>query len=128
MANSKLESTGSDMTVGGTAASARAGATAGVFLMLLTAHSVDADDPAAPPQCSMVLSVEVTPDVPNPGNGAFISSLLGNHTDYRLYLLRVVDDTHVDLRLEGPGPDERCQAVVDSISNDGRISSIDTSS
>ena len=75
----------------------------------------------------MRLSVEVTPDVPNPGNGAFISSLLGNHTDYQLYLLRVVDDTHVNLQLQGPGPAERCQAVVDSISNDGRVLSIDTS-
>ena len=86
-----------------------------------------ADEPVAPPQCSMRLSVELTPDVPNPGNGAFISSLLGNHTDYQLFLLRVVDDTHVNLRLQGPGPAERCQAVVDSISNDGRVLSIDTS-
>jgi len=73
------------------------------------------------------LSVEVTPDVPNPGNGAFISSLLGNHTDYRLYLLRVVDDTHVNLQLQGPGPAERCQAVVDSMRDDGRVQSIETS-
>jgi hypothetical protein len=75
----------------------------------------------------MRLSVEVTPDVPNPGSGAFISSLLGNHTDYQLYLVRVVDDTHVNLRLQGPGPDERCQAVVDSMQDDGRVASIDTS-
>jgi hypothetical protein len=73
----------------------------------------------------MRLSVEVTPDVPNPGNGAFISSLLGNHTDYQLFLLRVVDDTHVNLRLQGPGPDERCQAVVDTMRDDGRVQSID---
>ena len=75
----------------------------------------------------MRLSVEVTPDVPNPGNEAFISSLLGNHTDYQLYLRRVVDDTHVNLQLQGPGPAERCQDVVDSIRNDGRVQSIDTS-
>ncbi|HEY1875658.1 MAG TPA: hypothetical protein VGG67_14780 [Steroidobacteraceae bacterium] len=88
---------------------------------------MNADEPIAPPQCSMRLSVEVTPDVPNPGNGAFISSLLGNHTDFQLYLLRVVDETHVNLQLQGPGPAERCQAVVDSISNDGRVLSIHTS-
>jgi hypothetical protein len=73
----------------------------------------------------MRLSVEVTPDVPNPGDGAFISSLLGNSTGYQLFLLNVVDDTHVNLQLQGPGPGERCQAVVDRISNDGRVLSID---
>jgi hypothetical protein len=95
--------------------------------MQFATYTVNADEPIAPPQCSMRLSVEVTPDVPNPGNGAFISSLLGNHTDFQLYLLRVVDDTHVNLQLQGPGPAERCQAVVDSISNDGRVLSIHTS-
>jgi hypothetical protein len=100
---------------------------AAAVLGLLAAYAVSADDPVAAPKCSMVLSVEVTPDVPNPGNGAFISSLLGNHTEYQLFLLRVVDDTHVTLRLQGPGPNERCQAVVDSMSNDGRVQSIETS-
>ena len=114
------------MSVGRTSAVARAGATAAAAILILIArHTVNADEPVAPPQCSMRLSVEVTPDVPNPGNGAFISSLLGNHTDYRLYLLRVVDDTHVNLRLQGPGPDDRCQAVIDSMRNDGRVQSID---
>ena len=100
---------------------------AAAALALLATRTVNADEPIAPPQCSMRLSVEVTPDVPNPGNGAFISSLLGNHTDYQLFLLRVVDDTHVNLRLQGPGPDERCQAVIDSMRNDGRVQSIDAS-
>jgi hypothetical protein len=86
---------------------------------------VHADEPIAPPKCSMRLSVEVTPDVPSPGDGAFISSLLGNNTGYQLFLLKVVDDTHVNLQLQGPGPNERCQAVVDRISNDGRVQSIE---
>ena len=67
----------------------------------------------------MRLSVEVTPDVPNPANVGFISSLLGNHTEYQLFLLRVVDGTHVDLQLQGLGPDDRSQAVVDSIATTG---------
>ena len=99
---------------------------AAAVLGLLAAYAINADEPVAPPSCSLALSVEVTPDVPNPGNGAFISSLLGNHTEYQLFLLRVVDDTHVNLRLQGPGPDERCQAVVDSMRNDGRVQSIET--
>jgi len=105
------------MSVGRTAVGTRAVAiAAGAVLTLLATYTVNADEPITPPQCSMRLSVEVTPDVPNPGNGAFISSLLGNHTDYQLFL-----------QLQGPGPAERCQAVVDSMRNDGRVLSIDTS-
>ena len=116
------------MSVARPSASKRAAVNAAAAVLgLLAAYTVNADDPVAPPKCSMVLSVEVTPDVPNPGNGAFISSLLGNHTEYQLSLLRVVDDTHVNLRLQGPGPNERCQAVVDSMRNDGRVQSIETS-
>lgn len=105
---------------------ARWTAGAGVFALLM-ACMVNADDPVAPPTCSLRLSVEVTPDVPNPGSSGFISSLLGNHVGYQLYLLRVVDDTHVVLQLQGPGPAERCQAIADSMSDDGRVQSISTS-
>jgi hypothetical protein len=101
-------------------------ASATVFALLM-AFRVNADDPVAPPMCSMRLSVEVTPDVPNPGANGFISSLLGNHAGYQLYLLQVVDDTHVVLQLQGPGPAENCQAIVDSMSDDGRVQSISTS-
>jgi hypothetical protein len=97
------------------------------LLGALAARPVSADPPIAAPKCSMRLSVEVTPDVPNPGDGGFISSLLGDHPEYQLFLLQVVDDTHVNLQLQGPGPAERCQAVVDSMRNDGRVASIDVS-
>lgn len=93
-------------------------------LVLLGTYTAYADQPVAPPMCSMRLSVEVTPDVPDPGDAGFISSLLGNHSGYQLFLLRRVDDTHVDLQLQGPGPVERCQEVVDSMSNDGRVASV----
>ena len=96
-------------------------------LGLLGSCKAYADPPVAPPMCSMRLSVETTPDVPDPGDGGFISSLLGNHPGYQLFLLRRVDDTHVDLQLQGPGPAERCQEVVDAMSSDGRIVSIDVS-
>jgi len=110
-----------------TAACGRAAGSAAVtVLALLASYGVNADELVAPPKCSMSLSVEVTPDVPNPGNSAFISSLLGNHTEYQLFLLRLVDDTHVKLQLQGPGPDERCQAVIESMRNDGRVLSIET--
>lgn len=91
---------------------------------LLGVRQVVADEPMAPPRCALRLSVEVTPDVPNPGDGGFISSLLGDNPGYQLFLLQVVDDSHVNLQLQGPGSADRCQAVVASISNDGRVASI----
>jgi hypothetical protein len=88
---------------------------------------INADEPVAAPKCALRLTVEVTPDVPNPADGGFISSLLGDHAGYQLFLLQVVDDTHVILQLQGPGGHERCQAVVDAMSNDGRVLSIQAS-
>ncbi len=76
------------------------------------------------PECALKLRVELTPDVPDPGDAGFVSSLLGNHTEYLLSLRRVVDDTHLSLELEGPGPAQRCEAVVDSMRNDSRVQSI----
>lgn len=101
--------------------------TLAAFLGLLATYRVSADQPVAPPKCSMRLSVEVTPDVPSPADGGFISSLLGDHPEYQLFLLQVVDDTHVTLQLQGPGPAERCRAVVESMRKDGRVASIDVS-
>ena len=105
----------------------RAGAAAcswALGVVLPTLAAVSHAQTMTPPNCAMQISVEVTPDVPNPGDGGFLSSLLGNHTEYQLFLLRLVDDTHVDLQLQGPGPDDRCRDVVDSMSNDGRVQSI----
>jgi hypothetical protein len=107
----------------GSRLAAATGAIVAVFGLLVVCH-VRADEPMAPPKCALRLLVEVTPDVPNLGDGGFISSLLGDHAGYQLFLLQVVDDTHVSLQLQGPGPAERCQAVVASISNDGRVASI----
>lgn len=94
------------------------------ILGLIAMVKVKADQPMAPPKCAMSLSIEVTPDVPDPSDSGFISSLLGDHPGYRLFLLQAVDDTHVNLQLQGPGPDQRCQAIVDSMRNDGRVLSI----
>jgi len=97
----------------------------GAAYTLLITCAVYAQAPTPVPMCALRLSVEVTPDVPNPSNGGFLSSLLGDNVGYQLFLIESVDDTHVTLQLQGPGPPERCQAVVDSMRNDGRISSID---
>ena len=94
-------------------------------LLLSESKTLQADEPISPPQCALRLALEVTPDVPNPADGGFLSSLLGNNSGYQLFLLKQVDDTHVSLQLQGPGPGERCQAVVNSMRNDSRVQSID---
>jgi hypothetical protein len=93
-------------------------------VVLLRPCNSSADEPAGNPTCTLRLSVEVTPDVPNPSDGGFLSSLLDNHPGYELFVLRTVDDTHVDLQLHGPGFSENCEQVVDSMRNDGRVLSI----
>jgi hypothetical protein len=74
-----------------------------------------------PPFCDVRLSVHLTPDVPNPLDPGFLSSLLENHPGYRLILRRPVDDTHLELELFGPGPASGCQDVVQSMQADGRV-------
>ena len=97
------------------------------LLLFVATQPACADPPIAAPTCSLRLSVEVTPDVPDPTDAGFVSSLLGNHPGYQLYFLGKVDDTHVNLQLQGPGPGERCREIVDSMRNDGRVASIDVS-
>jgi hypothetical protein len=92
--------------------------------VLLGMSASNADEPIPVPRCAVRLSLAVTPDVPDPSNGGFLSSLLGDHAEYQLFLLSRDDDTHVTLQLQGPGPAERCHAVVDSMRNDGRVQSI----
>jgi hypothetical protein len=106
----------------GSAALAGAGS---AVLLLLVARLVSADQPMGPPQCALRLSVEVTPDVENPADPGFISSLLGDNVQYQLFLLKRVDDTHVDLQLQGPGPASNCRAVVKSMRENGSVSSIE---
>jgi len=105
----------------GATAAAAAGA---AIVLLVVARPVSADAPMAPPQCALRLSVEVTPDVENPADPGFISSLLGDNVGYQLFLLNRVDDTHVNLQLQGPGEAANCRAVVKSMREDGRVSSI----
>jgi hypothetical protein len=100
---------------------------AAAVLALLGMGAVNADQPISTPKCALRLVVEVTPDVPNPADGGFISSLLGDHTGYQLWLLQVADDTHVVLQLQGPGSAANCRGVVDAMRDDARVASIATS-
>lgn len=101
--------------------------TAGLLAVFaLAARGAYAEDALQQPACVMRFSVELTPDIPNPRDGGFISSLLGDHPGYQLTLRRVVDDTHIDLQLYGPGPEESCGDVLASMSKDGRVVAIQT--
>jgi hypothetical protein len=93
-----------------------------VGLCVCTVNHADA---AGSSTCTLRLTVELTLDVPNPSDPGFVSSLLGNHVGYRLTLMRQIDDTTIDVQLDGPGIVERCQEVVEGMREDGRVQSID---
>ena len=82
---------------------------------------------ALPAACDLRLLVELTPDVPDPRKGDFLSSLLGNHFEYRLTFQKQSDDSVFVLELTGPGPTYACQSVVDDMRRDGRVLSIELS-
>ena len=79
---------------------------------------------AEPAPCDMRLNVELTPDVPDPRDDAFISSLLDDEVDYQLTLRREASDTAIVLELTGPGPAYRCRKVLDVIRRDARVLSV----
>jgi len=74
--------------------------------------------------CNMRLSVELTPDVPNPVDSGFLSSLLSNQASYRLTLQGWRPGSTIVIELTGSAPDSRCQDVVEAMRRDGRVLSI----
>ena len=91
---------------------------------LLAALLVNNSAAAAPAVCNMRLSVELTPDVPDPLDSGFLSSLLSNQASYRLNLRGWRPGSVIVLELMVPGPEYRCQNVVEAMRRDGRILSI----
>jgi hypothetical protein len=79
---------------------------------------------ASPAVCNMRLSIELTPDVPDPLDSGFLSSLLNNQVSYRLTLLGRQPGSVIVTELAGPGPEYRCQNVVEAMRKDGRVLSI----
>jgi hypothetical protein len=82
------------------------------------------DRAAASPVCDMRLNVELTPDVPDPLDSGFLSSLLSNRTSYRVTLLGRRPGSVIVIELNGPGPEYLCRDVVDAMRKDGRVLSI----
>jgi hypothetical protein len=97
----------------------------GMALLVGGLHSANVY--AAPPEsdtCSRRIVVELTPDVPNPRDPQFLSSLVGNHPAYQLYWLRPEGSFGNLLELIGPGPDRLCQSVIASLRKAGRVLSV----
>jgi hypothetical protein len=91
---------------------------------MLAAVLVSNHAAASPAVCNIQLSVELTPDVPNPLDSGFLSSLLSNEVSYRLTLLGWRPGSVIVIELTGPGPEYRCQSVVEAMRKDGRVLSI----
>jgi hypothetical protein len=79
---------------------------------------------AVPAPCHVRLTVELTPDVPDPTDTGFLGSLLSNQVDYLLTVRRKLSDTHLVLDLTGPGPNYGCQNAIEAIRRDGRVLSV----
>ncbi|HEY2401110.1 MAG TPA: hypothetical protein VGI23_12205 [Steroidobacteraceae bacterium] len=79
---------------------------------------------AAPAPCQVRLTVELTPDVPEPTDTGFLGSLLSNQVNYRLTLRQELSDSLLDLDLIGPGPNYRCRNAIAAIRRDGRVLSV----
>jgi hypothetical protein len=91
---------------------------------MLAAVLVNSIAAASPAVCGMRLGVELTPDVPNPVDSGFLSSLLGNEVSYRLTLVGRRAGSVIVVELMGPGPEYACQSVVEAMRKDGRVVSI----
>ena len=99
-----------------------------VALLISAVLASGAAAAAAPVTCERQLTLELTPDVPNPRDAGFLSSLLSNEVGYQLVLRRWADDTTIDLELVGPGPAYRCREAIQAMRKDARVVSIHVSS
>lgn len=105
------------------AATLRRGAIAWIAVLaaMLGAHTAAASPPTL---CDLKLTIELTPDVPDPGDAGFLSSLLGDQPGYRLAMLRKPDNSIIEVQLTGPGPEYLCRNVIEAIRKDGRVRSV----
>ncbi|HKU13226.1 MAG TPA: hypothetical protein VJQ52_02470 [Steroidobacteraceae bacterium] len=74
----------------------------------------------------MHLAVKLTPDVPNPADVGFLSSLLNVNTGYKLTMQRQEAGSVIVLDLAGPAAAGGCGQVVDTLRRDGRVIRVDT--
>jgi hypothetical protein len=98
-----------------------------IALQMITLGGRSAAQAAPVAPCDLRLRVELTPDVPYPRDTGFVSSLLGNHLEYQLTLLRQDPENSsiITLNLTGPGPVAGCRDVVTSLRKDARVASVE---
>jgi hypothetical protein len=65
--------------------------------------------------------MELTPDVPDPRDAGFLSSLLSNQVGYRLILRGRTDDSTIVVQLIGPGPGYGCRQAIQTLRRDARV-------
>jgi hypothetical protein len=104
--------------------SKRCGMGAVVGLLVLALISNESAAAAPGEDCSTRLTLELTPDVPDAGDGGFLSSLLGDHPAYRLELLKQTHPSRIEVALSAPAPAYLCRNVVEDMRRDGRVLSI----
>lgn len=97
-------------------------AAAAVMLLAIVSSRTASATPSIP--CDLRLAVELTPDVPDASDAGFLSSLLNNHSDYRLQLLRQDGPSLIELDLVGPGPEYLCRSVIETMRRDARVLSV----
>src|SRR5260221_195347 len=90
-----------------------------VVLAAVLSCTGGAGAPAAP--CDLRLVIGLTPDVPDPRDVGFLSSLLGNHPSYQLTLTQQRGGSVIVVELTGPGPEYVCKFVADDMRKDGRV-------
>jgi hypothetical protein len=95
-----------------------------VSLALSSAAASSRATASPPTSCDLELTVALTPDVPDPGDPGFLSSLVSNHPSYRLILLEQRDSSVIGVELMGPGPESGCREVVETMRKDGRVLSV----
>jgi hypothetical protein len=100
----------------------RGGILGALMLVAVLDGNVAAAESAA--LCDVRLTVELSAEVPNPRDVGFLSSLLGKYPNYQLILRRQRSDFVLDLELIGPDTDYRCQNMVESMREDGRVLSV----
>jgi hypothetical protein len=93
-------------------------------LLLIALLGCGLAEAASGPMCDWTLRVELTPDVPDPRDPGFLSSLLSNEISYRLVFRGASDDSNILLELIGPGPAYRCRETIQTMRQDGRIAAI----
>jgi hypothetical protein len=91
-------------------------------LLVATAFAAGSATADVPRTCLRRLAVQLTPDVPNPRNLAFLSSLL-TEPGFQL-IWRGQNGSAIELELRGPGPDDECRAMIAAMRKDGRVRSI----